>query len=205
MVMSRYAFLVQQYASERLKTLAVWSEVSPAQMHRRLEPRGRSPHEQMVHQCLSEDGWMTKMLGIAVPQAGVPPEETLADFIGWYAAASDARLAALRSRDDAWFEALVPFFDAERSRAWVLLRRLTHSAHHRGQLQALLRADGAALWSVYGPTADTGGLPAQGGLVRYRYADLPTLLAAEVHAAAPRPELLGRAADLPAPTERSGA
>ena len=42
------------------------------------DPRGRSVHEQMVHQCVSEDLWFRNMLGIDVgapplPAGGNPP------------------------------------------------------------------------------------------------------------------------------------
>jgi hypothetical protein len=37
-----------------------------------------------------------------------------------------------------------------------MLRRLTHTAHHRGQQMAMLRMLGRDLHSNYGPTADTG-------------------------------------------------
>jgi hypothetical protein len=49
------------------------------------------------------------------------------------------RLAALRDKDEAWWEEETTFFDVRRSRAWVMTRRLTHTAHHRGQQLALLR------------------------------------------------------------------
>lgn len=204
MAADRYAFLVQQYASERLKTLSVWSQVADADFAHRPEPRARTPHEQMVHQCVSEDGWMTKMLGLPIAQAALPPEETRVAFLAWYAAASAARLALLDAQDEAWFEGGTTFFGEPRSRAWVLLRRLTHSAHHRGQLQALLRMRGESLFSVYGPTADTGGLPVHGASVRYRYPSVEALLAAEVTGTAPRvagPLVAGPAVPV---TERPG-
>ena len=71
------------------------------------------------------------------------------------------------------------FFDVPRSRAWVLTRRIAHSAHHRGQLTTCLRLLGRSLYSTYGPTADTGGLFQQGAPVIYRYASVEALLAAE--------------------------
>jgi hypothetical protein len=40
---------------------------------------------------------------------------------------------------------------------WVMTRRMTHTAHHRGQLLALLRMLGREEHSNYGPSADTGG------------------------------------------------
>jgi hypothetical protein len=89
---------------------------------------------------------------------------------------SERRLAALEARPDEWFEEMTQFFDVPRSRAWVLTRRIAHSAHHRGQLTAYLRLWGRSLYSTYGPTADTGGLPRNGAGVIYRYASVESLL-----------------------------
>jgi hypothetical protein len=72
-----------------------------------------------------------------------------------------------------WFEQTTKFFDVDRSRAWVLTRRIAHSAHHRGQLTVYLRLWGEALYSTYGPTADTGGLAANGARVIYGEEPLP--------------------------------
>jgi uncharacterized damage-inducible protein DinB len=168
--MTRYAFLIESYRTERLKTLGVWAQVSEARMDTRVEPRARTPREHMVHQCTSEENWMRGMLGIIITRPPLPAAETRDAFLAHYAAVSAERLAQLASRDDAWFEGETAFFDVMRSRAWVLTRRLTHSAHHRGQLNALLRVWGEALYSVYGPTADTGGLAVNGARVIYRFA-----------------------------------
>ena len=174
-----HAFLVDTYATERLKTLALWSQVEPGELDQRPEPRARTPREHFVHQCTSEDAWFEGMLGIDDGLKAVPERETKLEFLRHYALASERRLAALRAKDDPWFAELVRFFDAQRSRAWVLVRRIAHSAHHRGQLSALLRARGRALYSTYGPTADTGGLAKDGARVIYRYDSVEALLAAE--------------------------
>ncbi len=74
--MSRYRFLVDTYETERLKVLGIWSmfrdEDLPVRPHG-TDPRGRSVHEQMVHQCVSEDLWFRTMLGIDV---GDPPRSS---------------------------------------------------------------------------------------------------------------------------------
>jgi uncharacterized damage-inducible protein DinB len=175
----RFDFLVDTYRTERLKTLSVWSQVPEARMRFRPEPRARSPLEHMVHQCVSEDNWMRSMLGIAVDRPALPGQETRLAFLEHYAACSAQRLAALEQQADAWFEAPAHFFDAPRTRAWILTRRFTHSAHHRGQLTSYLRLWGDALYSTYGPTADTGGLPKDGAAVVYRYESIDDLLAQE--------------------------
>ena len=174
-----FAFLVETYATERLKTLSVWSTFQEGDLGFRAAPRTRTPLEHMVHQCMSEDGWMRTMLGIDVGLPALPSAETRAAFLERYAEASARRLDALAAKDDAWFGGPTRFFDVERVRAWVIVRRLTHTAHHRAQLTLLLRLLGRPLYSTYGPTADTGGLAAHGGRVIYRYPSVDDLLEAE--------------------------
>jgi uncharacterized damage-inducible protein DinB len=174
---ARYDFMIETYETERLKTLSVWSQIAPADLEFRCEARARTPREQMVHQCVSEDFWMRAMLDVATPGPVLPEREGKLDFIEHYAAQSSARLAILRRREESWFEGTTTFFAESRSRAWVLLRRIAHSAHHRGQLTAFLRARGQALYSTYGPTADTGGLFQNEAPVIYRHRDLDDLLA----------------------------
>src|SRR5688572_26655173 len=65
----RYDFLIDSYTTERLKVLSVWSEFRDGDLPVRPkqdDSRGRSVHEQMVHQCVSEDNWFRNMLGIDV-------------------------------------------------------------------------------------------------------------------------------------------
>jgi uncharacterized damage-inducible protein DinB len=174
-----FAFFVETYRTEVLKTLSVWSQFSDGDLRFRPEPRARSPREHMVHQCLSEDAWMRTMLGIDAGTPPLPSSETRLAFLEHYAAAAEARAARLSTTDAPWWQADAPFFDTRRSRAWIFLRRIAHSAHHRGQLTVYLRLLGKALYSTYGPTADTGGLAANGASVVYRYADREDLLAAE--------------------------
>ncbi|PYR90554.1 MAG: damage-inducible protein DinB [Acidobacteria bacterium] len=165
--MSRYDFLVETYRTERLKTLGVWLQIPAARLDWRPEARARSPLEHMVHQCMSEDTWMRTMLGITSDRRALRPWRIATRF-EHYAACSADRLAALERQNDAWFEEQTQFFDVRRTRAWVLTRRITHTAHHRGQLPPYIRLWGLPLYSTYGPTADTGGLPKHGARVVYR-------------------------------------
>jgi uncharacterized damage-inducible protein DinB len=178
----QYDFLVESYASERVKVLSVWSEFKDEDLTVRpspTDPRGRSVHEQMVHQCMSEDLWFRNMLGIDVHAPPLPEHETRIEFIKRYAEDSGNRLAILRQTDERWWEELTTFFDVERSRAWVMTRRLTHTSHHRGQQMAILRMIGRDLHSNYGPTADTGGLMQNHAPTIYAYANLDALLIGE--------------------------
>ena len=174
-----YAFLTETYSTERQKILGVWAMFRDEEMSWRPQLRARSVHEQMVHQCISEDYWMRNFLGIDLTEPPLPAVETRLEFIKKYAAASSARLAKLEAMHESWYEENVSFFDVIRSRAWILVRRIAHSAHHRGQLTAYLRISGHQLYSTYGPTADTGGLFQNGARVIYQYPDVETLLERE--------------------------
>jgi uncharacterized damage-inducible protein DinB len=179
----RYAFLVETYATERVKVVSVWSEFKDADLPvrpREGDPRGRSVHEQMVHQCVSEDLWFRNMLGIDGGAPPLPAQETRLEFINRYAEDSGKRLAALRAKDEAWWEGETKFFNVQRTRAWVMVRRIAHTSHHRGQLMAMLRMLGRDLHSNYGPTADTGGLMQNHAPTIYAYPSLEELLTAEI-------------------------
>jgi uncharacterized damage-inducible protein DinB len=177
-----YNFLVESYATERIKVLSVWSEFRDEDLPVRPHPtdrRGRSVHEQMVHQCVSEDIWFRTMLGIDVGAPPLPVPEIRVEFIKRYAEDSGKRLAALNRQSDAWWAEETAFFDVRRSRAWVMTRRLTHTAHHRGQQMAMLRMLRRDLHSNYGPTADTGGLMQNHAPTIYAYESLEALLRGE--------------------------
>jgi uncharacterized damage-inducible protein DinB len=185
-----YDFLIDSYETERLKVLSVWSEFHDddlAVRPNRDDPRGRSVHEHMVHQCVSEDTWFRNMLGIDVAAPPLPDPEARMEFIKRYAEDSGKRLDQLRQTDERWWVELTRFFDTQRSRAWVMTRRLTHTSHHRGQQMAMLRMLGRALHSNYGPTADTGGLMQTHAPTVYAYATLDALLEGEMRGGAKSP------------------
>ncbi|MFN7992041.1 MAG: DinB family protein [Bryobacteraceae bacterium] len=177
----RYRFLVDTYETEILKVLSVWSMFEDDDLKRRPgnDGRGRSPLEHMVHQSVSENLWFSNMLGIRVTEHPLPVEETRLGFLRQYAQDASRRLSRLAEKPDAWWEEEAAFFEVRRPRAWIVTRRLTHTAHHRGQQTALLRMLGRDLHSTYGPTADTGGLMANHAPVIYAYPDAETLLIEE--------------------------
>jgi uncharacterized damage-inducible protein DinB len=178
----KYGFLVETYETERIKVVSVWSEFRDEDLPFRpskTDPRGRSVHEQMVHQCVSEDLWFRTMLAIDVGAPPLPEKETRLEFMKRYAEDSGKRLALLQTKDDPWWESETNFFDVKRSRAWVMTRRMTHTSHHRGQQMAMLRMLGCAVHSNYGPTADTGGLMQNHAPTIYAYGGLEALFEGE--------------------------
>lgn len=198
----RCDFLIETYDTERIKVISAWSmftDIDLAVRPNASDRRGRSLHEHMVHQCVSEDTWFRTMLDIDVGAPPLPSEEARLEFMRRYEEDSQKRLAVLRTKGEGWWEGDTAFFDVRRSRAWVMTRRMTHTAHHRGQQLALLRMLGREEYSNYGPTADTGGLMQNHAPTIYAYPNLHALLEGE--AAGGRKTKLPGAGDKPV-TER---
>ncbi len=155
--MSTYAFLLDTYETEILKIAGIWSSFPGDRLDWRPHPKSRTILEQMEHQCQSEGKWMREMLGIDTGDPN-PRERTVRAFVEKYSSDARRRLEILRQKPDEWWREETQFFDVRRSRAWVMTRRINHSTHHRGQLVVYLRLAGDLVPSVYGPTADTGGV-----------------------------------------------
>jgi uncharacterized damage-inducible protein DinB len=139
--------------------MSVWSMFRDEDLPVRPHPadtRGLSVPEQMRHQRQSENAFFSRMLGIDVGAPPLPAEETRLGFVLQYGTDSSKRLGGLSSKEEAWWEEEVAFFDVRRSRAWIMVWRIAHTSHHRGQQMAMLRMLGREVFSVYGPTADTG-------------------------------------------------
>ncbi|MEJ2446252.1 MAG: hypothetical protein P8Y42_22865 [Exilibacterium sp.] len=192
-----FDFLVDTYDIERLKTLNVWSMFKDEDLSVRVEAisqRDRNPLEHMIHQCLSENKWFVNMFEIDVGMPPLPEEETRLSFIKHYAEVSGKRLAALKEKSKAWWEQEVAFFDIQKSRAWIFVRRVAHTAHHRGEQATLLRILDRRVHSVYGPSIDTGGLPDNNALTIYAYPDVASLIEGETQG--------GQKAELPGPGDK---
>jgi uncharacterized damage-inducible protein DinB len=149
-----FDFLMDTYETEILKTTGLWRAFPDSALDYRPHPKSRTVREHMEHQLESEGRWMRLMLGIDTGDVN-PAEPTRQGFLEKYDADARQRLEMLRGKPEEWWRETTEFFDVKRSRAWVMLRRITHSAHHRGQLAVSLRLLGIPEPSIYGPTADT--------------------------------------------------
>ncbi len=152
-----YAFLLDTYETEILKITGTWSAFPDSAVDFRPAPKSRTVLEQMEHQVQSEGRWMTAMLGLDTGDPN-PAEKNRQGYIAKYRADATRRLQMLRDKPESWWRETTQFFDVPRSRAWVMTRRINHSTHHRGQLVVYLRLLNILVPSVYGPTADTGGV-----------------------------------------------
>lgn len=177
-----FQFLVDTYRTEIEKVLGVWSMFDDADLLVRPNPkdhRGRNLLEHMVHQCVSEDFWFESMLNVHVTDNPLPRVESRIEFIREYFRDATSRLQALEQKEEEWWIEESAFFGLQKINAWIVVRRIAHTAHHRGQQTTLLRLINRDLHSTYGPTADTGGLMQNHAPVVYPYGTPEELLREE--------------------------
>jgi len=153
-----FQHLVDTYASETNKTVAVWRELIDDQLEFRPHPRSSTVREILAHQLLSERRFFAEFIGLTEPGPEwlLPPGEAPggAAYVERLVALARPRLDALAAAVEAFWLDEVPFFDVRRQRIWVFWRRVLHTAHHRAQLGVYLRLLGDRVPPTYGPTAD---------------------------------------------------
>jgi uncharacterized damage-inducible protein DinB len=153
-----FQHLVDTYASETNKTVAVWRELGDDQLEFRPHPRSSTVREILAHQLLSERRFFAEFIGLTEPDPEwlLPPGDAPggAAYVERLVALARPRLTALATADEAFWLQEVPFFDVRRQRIWVFWRRVLHTAHHRAQLGVYLRLLGDRVPPTYGPTAD---------------------------------------------------
>ncbi len=151
-----FQHLLETYASETNKVIAVWREFSAEGLGFRPHPRSGSVHDILKHQLLSERRFFGEFLGTPeAPASQVLPEiQTPACYAIRLLELALPRLAFLAEQEPAWWLELVQFFDVRRERIWIFWRRVLHTAHHRAQLTVYLRLMGKNVPPTYGPTAD---------------------------------------------------
>jgi uncharacterized damage-inducible protein DinB len=148
--------VLETYESETNKTAAVFREFGAGDLDYRPHPRSSTVFEIMKHQLLSERRFFGEFLGSPEPEAAsVLPGDRSPDAMAQRLLdLARPRLDFLAKQEENWWLQTRPFFDVERARLWILLRRILHSAHHRTQLTVCLRLLDRKVISVYGPTGD---------------------------------------------------
>jgi len=125
------------------------------------DPKSRSAWELAVH-LATADVWFPDSIAsgaFVYDQAAAKQAEsqfrTVADIVAFYKKALPEKLQALRALPAEKMTDTLDFFGVMKmSRAQFVLFANNHSAHHRGQLAAYLRALGSKVPNIYGPSAD---------------------------------------------------
>ena len=148
--------LLDTYASETNKVVAVWRGFASQDLSFRPHPRSSTVRDILKHQLLSERRFFAEFIGTPEPPAEdvLPASLECEECIQRLVALARPRLNFLAGQTAKWWMELVPFFGEPRERIWVFWRRVLHTCHHRAQLTVYLRTLNKPVPSVYGPTAD---------------------------------------------------
>jgi uncharacterized damage-inducible protein DinB len=148
--------VLDTYASETNKVATVWRQFRDDDLGFRPHPRSTTVGDIFKHQLFSERRFFGEFLGAPepAPNAVLPTDFTALAAADRLVELALPRLAFLAQQPSVWWLELRPFFDVERSRAWIFWRRVLHTAHHRTQLTVYLRMMDRAVPATYGPTAD---------------------------------------------------
>ena len=151
-----FQHVVKTYASEVNKLNSVWHEFTEDDLAFKPHPRASTVGQIVEHELLSERRFFGEFLGLPEVPANevLPSSRTPQAFAARMVELSRERLKFLAQQDEEWWLTVVPFFDVERERIWILWRRVLHTAHHRAQLGVYLRMLDKSVPSTYGPTAD---------------------------------------------------
>ena len=151
-----FQHLLDTYASEINKVIAVWRCFSDADLTWKPHPRAQPVVEILKHQLLSERRFFGEFLSAPEPAAAqvLPATTGVEYFTRRMLELAEPRLEFLATRKEDWWLQPVPFFDVTRQRIWIFWRRVLHTCHHRTQLTVYLRLMNRAVPSTYGPTAD---------------------------------------------------
>ena len=151
-----FQHVLDTYASETNKVIAVWRCFEPSDLGFRPHPKSSTVAEILKHQLLSERRFFGEFVGAPEPPPAdvLPASQELDAFITRMAELARPRLKFFAEQTAEWWMHEVPFFGLSRQRIWVFWRRVLHTCHHRAQLTVYLRMLNKPVPSVYGPTSD---------------------------------------------------
>jgi uncharacterized damage-inducible protein DinB len=127
------------------------------------KPSDRSPTVIPIAWTLVVSQWVTEPILVAPrlePQAPPPPPEDWNAVVSVFETAHKDALARLTAMSDATYQSTIVLpvgpkgATAPVRRADALWMMLYDTVHHRGQLSVYLRASGAKVPSIYGPSGD---------------------------------------------------
>jgi len=125
------------------------------------DPKSRTAWELATHIATADVWFIDSIINGAFvwdPEKAKATEASftkIADVVDFYKKSVPERLKALRALPAEKFTEVIDFFGVMKMpRANFVAMANNHSIHHRGQLAAYLRALGAKVPNIYGPSAD---------------------------------------------------
>jgi uncharacterized damage-inducible protein DinB len=153
--------LVDMIQGEHAATCRTLAAVTEAGRTYRPDAKSRTPWDIAAH-IATADVWLCDSIVAGAfhfdPEAEkqvIAKFKTADDVVAFYSAAMPKRLAALKALEGEQLTRTLDFFGAMQMPAVSFIGFVNnHSIHHRGQLAASLRAIGAKVPNIYGPSAD---------------------------------------------------
>jgi uncharacterized damage-inducible protein DinB len=152
-------FILADYERERITTLRVLESIPDGKGDYAPDPKSMSALKLAFHIVASE-WYFLEAIHQGAPPAKSPefPGSTRSarDIVTWENSRVPTQIDRVKSLSGELLSRVIVFGEKRKLPAYsVLLLVLKHSIHHRGQLSAYLRPMGAAVPSIYGPSADT--------------------------------------------------
>jgi uncharacterized damage-inducible protein DinB len=155
-------FLLTCLKEEVSLTKKLIEAIPPDRLDWKPNPKGRSARELATHLCGSRL-WFSSGLSkkdFAAAEVSVAKAEDVPGLAQAFAKSATKAAATFKRISPKDLAAVVPFFDMAKSPGVVYVQWcLLHEVHHRGQLSNLLRAMGAKVPGIYGPSADEETVP----------------------------------------------
>ena len=153
--------IASMWEGEFAATCQVLAAVKDDNRNYRPDPKSRSAWELATH-IATGDLWFIDSIikgSFAWDPEAVKKTESgftsVADVVDFYKKTFPERLNALRALPADRFTETIDFFGMMKMpRVNFVAMANNHSIHHRGQLAAYLRAHGATVPNIYGPSAD---------------------------------------------------
>lgn len=152
-------FLLADFERERPATLRVLESIPSDKQDYAPDPRSKSAIQLAFHLVSSEWYFLETILQGAPPARHPEFSESIRsaqDVAAWEKARIPEQIDRVKSLSGEQLSRTIAFGEKMTLPAYAALTlMLKHSIHHRGQLSAYLRPMGAAVPSIYGPSADT--------------------------------------------------
>ncbi len=147
---------LEEWKEERDCTLKYFRTLTNESLGTRAVPDGRSLGYLAWHLVLTL-GEMPREAGLTVDtiENDAPQPATVAAIVAEYESSAQAMAESVRTQwNDAMLGTDVPMYGETWKRGAVLQSLIMHQAHHRGQMQPLMRIAGLQVPGIYGPSRE---------------------------------------------------
>jgi uncharacterized damage-inducible protein DinB len=152
-------FILADFERERGTTLRVLESIPDGRGDYSPDPKSMNALKLAFH-IVAAEWYFLEAIHQGAPPAKLPgfpgSAHSAQDIVAWENARVPAQIDRVKSLSGEHLSHVIVFGEKRKLPAYsLLLLLLKHSVHHRGQLSTYLRPMGAAVPSIYGPSADT--------------------------------------------------